>query len=483
MIALLTLVFFYDSGQSGYWSQVSAAEWADAGSDAENKSNAMSERVAMTENVMSGNGANGLAPLDINRENVPDFITRQEAESLVKSLSWKKGNFTFTPYGFINAAMVYDSAKTVPGEFTLYAQSKDIDGDPDWAVDARKSRLGLFIDGPALESVPGAKLRGVLECDFYGSVNQTRNKGGLQLRKAYVELDNRADDWKLLFGQNWEIISPLYPQMLVYLPAGFCGNIGYRRAAFQVDKGFRFSENFRTLVQLGVCDDITNDFLTTSCVSCTTSGVPLLEGRVAFSFGEQARGGLPITLGFSGHYGQQRYSFNPVAGSAYNDTYKNKPIKTWSANIDLDVPFSKRFRMQGEYYLGENLSGFCGAINQGIDLFRRNGIRDQGGWLCLSTKLTDKLSNNTGYAIDIPNENDLVGTCTPVNGITNSRTRNSVYFTNLLYNWSSALMTGIELSYWETRYQRANVTGRDPVYLPMAPGEAFRTEVAVTYTF
>ncbi len=97
--------------------------------------------------------------------------------------------------------------------------------------------------------------------------------------------------------------------------------------------------------------------------------------------------------------------------------------------------------------------------------------------------MNSKLTNNTGYAVDVPDKDDLVGTCYPVNGITNSRTKNTIYFTNLLYNWSPCLMTGIELSYMETEFQRADVASSETVYLPMAPGQAFRTEIAVMYTF
>ncbi|MDO4586181.1 MAG: hypothetical protein Q4C95_02680 [Planctomycetia bacterium] len=423
-----------------------------------------------------------LPPLDINQR-YNAFVTKDELEEQLKSYAWKKGDFTFTPYGFIWVNTAFDTNRTVPGEFVLYSQSADIDDDPGFSIDARMSRLGIFVDGPEISSIPGSKIRGVVEADFEGTPNGTKNKGGVQLRKAFVELSNKEKQTKILIGQDWEIISLLYPQMLNYLPAGFAGNLGYRRAQIRFDKGMTFSNNFKTLSQIALVDNIVGDYTATTGVSAKVSGAPLIEGRLALSFWEQARNGLPITAAVSGHWGEQTFGFSPIAGTFANQRIQSKPIKTWSANFELDVPLTKKWRIQGEYYFGENLSSFTGGINQGVDLFTQNAIRNQGGWINIHYDLSDKLGTNFGYGIDKPNKNDLIGTSLPSNGITSARLQNSVFFTNFIYHWSSALMTGLEFDYWHTKYQRADVSGAEPIFLPMKDGKTFRTEFVVQYSF
>ncbi|MBQ5790712.1 MAG: hypothetical protein IIW01_10515, partial [Thermoguttaceae bacterium] len=58
-----------------------------------------------------------------------------------------------------------------------------------------------------------------------------------------------------------------------------------------------------------------------------------------------------------------------------------------------------------------------------------------------------------------------------------------LYFVNFLYNWTPNFMTGVEFGYWQTQYQKADVTGETPVFTAMKPGEAFRTEFAARLTF
>ena len=52
-----------------------------------------------------------------------------------------------------------------------------------------------------------------------------------------------------------------------------------------------------------------------------------------------------------------------------------------------------------------------------------------------------------------------------------ARTCNKGIFTNFLYQWNKALMTGLEFGNWKTEY------------LDMAPGENLRIEFAAQYLF
>lgn len=85
--------------------------------------------------------------------------------------------------------------------------------------------------------------------------------------------------------------------------------------------------------------------------------------------------------------------------------------------------------------------------------------------------------------MDEPEDEDLVATSVPVNGIATARTKNQVIFTNLIYHWNSAFMTGVELSYWQTNYKRSDIRDETPVFLPMQTGIAYRMEYVARLTF
>lgn len=427
-----------------------------------------------------------LPPLDLDGrlDSNGTFATRAELDALREEMStatWKKGDFRLTPYGFLNLSMSADSQRAVPGEYILYAQSPDVDNSSDFALDARSSRVGFKMEGPRVDAL-NADLRGCLEFDFQGAYNGSKNKGGVQLRRAYAELVDADARRRFLAGQDWEIISPLAPQTLNYLPAGFAGNLQYRRAQLRFEQGFAFSRDFQTLAQIAVCDNVLGDYVSTAGVSAATSGWPVIEGRVAVSLFEEARNGLPVTLGVSGHIGEQYYKFSPVAGT-FASTNERVAIETWSANFDADFPLTEKFRVQGEYFVGANLSSFCGGINQGVDLYRRDALGASGGWLALHSGWTEKFATNVGYGTEKMDEDDLVGTSVASNGFATSRVRNELYFVNCLYDWTTNFMTGVEFSYWRTQYQKANVTGATPTFTAMEPGETFRVEFAARLTF
>ena len=412
------------------------------------------------------------------------FVTREELDALreeMSTMTWKKGDFRITPYGFLNLSMSTDTQRAVPGEYILYAQTPEVDDSSDFTVDARTSRLGFKMEGPRVDAL-NADLRGCLEFDFQGAYNGSKNKGGLQLRRAYAELVDAENQRRFLAGQDWEIISPLCPQMLNYLPGGFAGSLQYRRAQVRFEQGLTFSKDLQTLAQIAVCDNILGDYTSTPGVSAATSGWPVIEGRYAVSLFKDARCGRPITLGVSGHIGEQYYKFSPIAGTFAN-TSERVAVDTWSANFDADIPLTEKLRLQGEYTVGANLSSFCGGINQGVDLYRRDALGASGGWLALHTDWTQKFATNVGYGIEKMDEDDLVGTSVAANGFSTSRTRNELYFVNFLYNWTPQFMTGVELGYWQTQYQKADVTGDTPVFTAMKPGEAFRVEFAARLTF
>ena len=65
---------------------------------------------------------------------------------------------------------------------------------------------------------------------------------------------------------------------------------------------------------------------------------------------------MPITVGLSGHMGEQYYKFSSITGIPSAATTEKKAIKTWSTNLDYTMPITKTLTFQGEYFIGSNLS-------------------------------------------------------------------------------------------------------------------------------
>ncbi|MDD3589105.1 MAG: hypothetical protein PHO46_02365 [Thermoguttaceae bacterium] len=413
------------------------------------------------------------------------LVTHSELEAAreeMKGFSWTKGSFKITPYGFLSLSVSHDTQRAVPGEFILYTQSKEIDSSSGFAVDARTSRLGLKLEGPRIEQL-NAELGGGVEFDFQGYPNGSKNKGGVQLRRAYVELVDKQHERRILAGQDWDIVSPGAPFMLNYLPAGFAGNIQYRRGQLRFEQGYTASPNAHFLGQIAICDNVVGDHLSTPGVTPASSGWPLIQARLSTDLFKEALNGRPITLGVSGHVGELYYTFSPIAGTPMCSTKERRAISTWSYNFDFDTPINDIHKVHGEFFAGSNLSSFCGGINQGVDLYRRDSIDSKGGWLALHSDWTPKLATNAGYGIEKPKKADLIGTSMPSGGVTTSRTKNDVFFVNCVYNWTPNFMTGLEVGYWQTDYQKADVSGSAPIFSDMKSGQDLRTEFTTRLYF
>lgn len=394
----------------------------------------------------------------------------QKTVSRLRGLAWKKGAVTFTPYGYINASVVYESSKTTTGDFCIYSLSPDVNDDSGMFFDPRSSRIGLRMDGPGPRGWRGSQIRGAIEVDFQGAYS-VRNRSALMLRKAYVEVFDK--ELRLLAGQDWEIISPLYPNTLNYTAGAAVGNPGYRRAQLRVDRRFQCGSGNNLLFQFGIFDNVLRDALNVGGIEASGGDWPILEGRIGYSFGEKCFAhGKPITLGISGHVGQQQYKYADNSGLARHDH------DTWSFNIDADIPLSKALRLQGELFLGENLSSFEAGVMQGIDLIRRDTVRSQGGWIGLEYALTPQWQFNLCYMIDDPFDEDLIWGS---GGDGLSRTYNHCLFVNALFNWTEALMFGFEVSFWRTHWQWADASTQ--TVNTLRPGEAIRYEFVTRYTF
>jgi hypothetical protein len=383
------------------------------------------------------------------------YLTLDEFHAEFKKLSWTWGDFRITPYGYVCCSTVYETQKSVTGEYTLYVISPDTQAGDAFFIDAKSSRLGLDVAGPAVGWLADAKIGGRLELDFQGPFINA-NQGKVLFRQAYAEVKN--EDYRLMAGQAWEVLSPLYPYMLLYVPGCGGGNLGYRRAQFRAERYLPLSDHLALTCQGSLNGNIISDFTGDPTIAGDHAGWPVLEGRAAMTFGQRSGpDALPITLGFSGHIGQQEFDFLPPDPNPVDDLVR----RTWSANVDFSWPITRRLLFQCEAFMGENLGAYMGGVLQGIDRGTRRGIRSRGGWFDFGYHWTDKLHTHGGYSIDDPIDSDL----------TSGRKYNHFIFGNVIYDVTKTCMLGLEVSSWKT------------LWVDQRPGDSVRFEFLVKYGF
>lgn len=390
-------------------------------------------------------------------------VTMPEVQSEVKRLMWTKGDFKVVPYGWLWGNSVYSTERTNTGSTTFFVESATKQGESEFIVDARNTRVGLDVVGPRIPLLGCALSGGKVEIDFQGATTNTENKAAVLLRHAYCEVKN--DDFRILAGQTWDIISPLYPGMIMYSIGWDGGDIGYRRAQIRGERFLTVSDTTLITFQSSINQNVFTDSITNGqgkgyTVKGEPSSWPIVEGRVGVTLGERkGPDALPITFGVSSHVGQQE--FDVMNGAAF--VLKNQLANTWSLNADLRIPITHRLGVQAEVFTGANLGAFYGGVGQGIDIVTLDSIRDIGGWCEMWYDWTPQLHSHFGYSIDDPNNADLHAT--------GERSYNQFYFGNLIYDVTKQFQVALEVSSWKT------------LYVAQLPGESVRCEFMAKYCF
>lgn len=399
--------------------------------------------VAMTEELADTPPPSAVPPLP-GPEAAPakagegEYYTLDELKQEMKQLAWTKGDFKIVPYGTLWANMVYETHRTFIGDYTLYVLPNRANTEEQFHLDARSTRLGLDFSGPPVPLLACAPGGGKVEIDFQRLID-TENKPSVLLRHAYLEVKN--EDFRLLAGQTWDVISPLYPGVLMYSVGWGGGNIGYRRAQLRGERYLALSDLSLLTLQGSLNTDIVTDNSPPSLAG-DHAGWPVLEGRAGMTLGQRGPGFRPIEFGVSGHLGEQIYDFNPP----FLNPVTGLARRTWSLNADFRVPISPRFGVQGEFFTGENLGSFLGGDVQGIDAGTpaspgtRRSIRSTGGWFDLWYDWTPSLHSHAGYSIDDPFDQD----------VTSGRVYNAFIFANLIYDLTSKFVVGVEITSWKT---------------------------------
>ncbi len=393
------------------------------------------------------------APIELSEAQMRK-IAEMAGETNGKKSVWS--NLDIQLYGYIKADASYDTSRTHPGNYVVWADSESTkSNDNEFNMTANQTRLGMLINGPDGDAI---KASGRLEFDFYGNY-ASENKAKIQMRHAYMKWLWKDCRTEILAGQTSDVISPLNPSTLNYTVLWDVGNIGYRRPQIRLTKWVGLGQDTELKLEGAIARTIgrTSTLVTPNSESGEDAGFPTFQARIGLTtpiFGKR-----PTTVGVSSHWGQEEYDIT-AAGD-------NKIFDTWSLNLDIEQPIFEWLKIKTELFTGANLNEYFGGIGQGVNTDTTktrfyNEIESKGGWIAASLGPWDKKEFNIGIGIDDVDSSDLN---------TGDRSRNQCIFGNMIHSFNKQMQAGIEISHWRTQY--------------VGPGDAdaIRAQTSLIYKF
>lgn len=366
------------------------------------------------------------------------FAEGTEKPSVVSNLSAKI-------YGYVRCDLAYDTARIFTGNYALWVKSGSTNRSNDAGLNltANQTRLGLGLSGP---EVAGARSSGIIEFDFYGG--GVENKSLLMMRHAYLELYWPENDLGILAGQTWDVLSPLAPDTVNFLPLSMAGRLGYRRPQLRLTQGIGVGEKAKIVVKAAASREISE---TLTGLTYKEGPYPALQGSIAFN--APLLTSQPAHIGVSGVWGKEQYDGGPAG-------WIDLPVHALS--VDLALPLIDGLAVKANAWKGTNLDAFLGGVLQGVNAATLETINAQGAWACLNIVPASDWKFNAGASIDIPQGAQLAA---------GMRSQNACGFVNAFYTVTAPFQVGLEVSYWETMYKDDQI------------GTALRYQTAAIYSF
>lgn len=316
---------------------------------------------------------------------------------------------------------------------------------------ARLTRVGIDLTAPETSILKGWKPTSKLEVDFFNAVFGSPNPAGgvptarqdlvsnsrsaPRIRHAFLKLQNGY--FHVLGGQTWDVISPLFPSLNSDTVMWNAGNTADRRPQIRIGYEPPAGAGKLSLVLMagatGAVDQLDQD--NNGIRDGDDRGVPTFQGRLGYTMPSWVKGS-DLGFGIYGHRAERRLQLTAPGGK--ND------FESYLVGLDLALPLTNRFKLQGELWTGQDLADVRGGIGQTFNAATGREIAATGGWSELSYKTGRLYTVNVGYTFDRP-QTSLV----PVGGRTLNRT---LYLTNR-FSLGSGVEAGFDLANWATHFK------------------------------
>ena len=279
-------------------------------------------------------------------------------------------------FGFFKLDAAFQDGGVNGLTFPRYA----VPGDGNLYLSATHTRFGFKYAGTPLANGTFG-VAAVLEFDFFDTA--TPNQMKPRFRQGYFTLSKKAHS--LLFGQAWDLFSPLGPTTLMI--NGYLwqtGNVGFRHA--QVRYAYS-APRFDLAVSLS--DPAT--------AGGWSASMPVLQSRLGLKLGT----GGKYQVGLSGIYGRENAGSTAVA-------FKNK-VDAAGASLDWNLSLCRHLALKGELLRGANLAYVVSRAGLFVDSARQEFAAKKVTAFWSELLLTrGKWSGWIGYAFeDLTDEEQL----------------------------------------------------------------------------
>lgn len=314
-------------------------------------------------------------------------------------------------YGFFKLDAAYQDGGVNGLTFPRYA----VPGDGNLFLSVTHTRFGFKYAGTPLAN--GMNVSAVLEWDFFDTT--TPNQMKLRFRQGYFALAKNGHS--LLFGQAWDLFSPLGPTTL--MTNGYLwqtGNLGFRHAQVR----YAYSAP-RYDIAVSVNDPAGS--------GGWSAKMPVLQGRLGLKLGA----GNKYQVGLSGIYGRENASDAAV-------TFKNK-VAISGLGLDWNLAFCKLLSLKGEYAMGGNLAYVSSRAAWFTDAVRQEFAAKKVSAFWSELLLAkDKWSGWLGYAFEDLNKKEQL--------TTPDKKKTETLLAGVQFAAGSGVSFGLEYAHFTTHY-------------------------------
>lgn len=373
-------------------------------------------------------------------------------------------------YGFLRLDAYYNTSRFDSVVIPTRVLPETKRNDDQVHMDPRLTRFGFDIT-PA--EINGAKVLAKLETDFANfPTGSSESRATPRIRLAYIDV--AKNDLGLRVGQDWDIISPLFPAVNGEMLMWNAGNLGDRRAQIQgryAPKGGAFDVK----AALGLTGAVNNQDLdtTTGERDGFDSGLPHLQMRAGYTHTREvewtdrkdgkespAKSKVTTQIGAWGMFGRTE------TDTAFGGEHR---FDTWTMGLDWSIGLTRTLTLRGEAWRGENLGDVRGGVGQTINTTTGKEIGSTGGWAELVCSCTAKTKFHVGGTIDDPDNDDLGTTSSFIR-------RNLAGYLGTTVDWETGIRTGFDVTWWQTEYAGADGTNG-------SSGNAMRFDLYFQYNF
>ena len=363
----------------------------------------------------------------------------------------------WTFFGELVLSANYNTHTMVVGSIPGFVQIRSSATTSQFNVSPGNTYLGVTAAPPRFGPV---QLEAKFDMDFRSNAPYLNENAFLPLvRDLYLQAT-----WSrlsILIGQASDVISPRASATLNFYPLSFIpGDIGDYRPQIRVEWRQPVSDLFEIAFQ-GAIAQAVQTFQVSGTIQATQTGLPDFQGHLGLAFGPERPDGGPrlFECGVAGHVGRRQVVLTDTGAPPPGEV---RQYGSWSFVADGSLRLGESTLIEGEYFIGQLLGDYSGAIFQTVDPVKKVPIRARGGWVQVRQQLGTRWTLHAGFGTDDPFDQDLA---------TAERRTNQEVFGNALFRIIGGLRVGLELSWWATQW----------VDNPTAT--AFRVETAALFAF